>query len=84
MNLAAEPAIIRLAKFYFMKILNDTTPTSELTAVKVGDQISNRLGTFGEVAEIKFDNEPAYWQFTFVLTGGGLIEVIKTKNSCSL
>lgn len=67
-----------------MKILNDATPTSELTVVKIGDQISNGLGTFGEVAAIKFDNEPSYWQFTFTLTGGGLIAVIKTKDSCNL
>lgn len=67
-----------------MKVINDNTPSSELTAIKVGDQISNGLGTFGEVAEIKFDNAPEHWQFLFTLSGGGLIEVIKIKNGCSL
>ena len=39
-----------------MKILNDNTPTGELNDIKIGDRISNGIGTFGEVAEIKFDN----------------------------
>ena len=67
-----------------MIILNDSTPTSELTSIKVGDQISNGLGTFGEVAAVNFDHTDAYWKFTFSLTGGGLIEVTKYKNGCAI
>lgn len=67
-----------------MKIINDTTPTSELTAIKIGDQISNGLGTFGTVASIGFEHSSEYWQFTFSLSGGGLIQVTKTKNGCSM
>ena len=67
-----------------MKIINDTTPTSDVTAIKVGDQISNGLGTFGEVSEIKFDNENENWSFVFYLRGGGILEVQKFKNGCSL
>ena len=32
-----------------MKILNQDTPTSELTAIKIGDLISNDIGKFGVV-----------------------------------
>jgi len=67
-----------------MIILNESTPTSELTSIKVGDQISNGIGTFGEVAEINFDHTSEYWKFTFALTGGGLVEVVKYKNGCSI
>ena len=65
-----------------MKILNDNTPTGELNDVKVGDEISNGIGTFGQVEEIKFDSGDGYWQFTFVLFGGGLIQVKKTIPTC--
>jgi hypothetical protein len=67
-----------------MKIINDTTSTSEVTAIKIGDTISNGLGVFGEVDAIDFDNANEFWQFTFTLTNGGFIEVIKTKNGCSI
>jgi len=67
-----------------MLILNENTPTSDLTAVKIGDQISNGLGTFGEVASIQFEDAGEYWQFVFALVGGGFIEVKKFKNSCSV
>ena len=67
-----------------MIILNESTPTSELTAVEVGDQISNGIGTFGEVAEISFNDSSEYWQFKFTLTGGGIIEVSKFKDGCSI
>ncbi|TCC87061.1 hypothetical protein EZ428_22965 [Pedobacter frigiditerrae] len=65
-----------------MKILNDNTPTSELTQVKVGDSISNGIGTFGEVEAIKFENGDGFWEFTFSLIGGGFIQVIKTRTTC--
>lgn len=65
-----------------MKIINDQTPTSQLTEVKVGDQISNGLGTFGEVEDINFQNEDLSWKFTFKLVGGGFIEATKTRNTC--
>ncbi len=65
-----------------MKILNDLTPTSDISSVKIGDQISNGLGTFGEVEEIIFDNGTNYWEFTFKLLGGGLIQIRKTITSC--
>ncbi len=65
-----------------MKILNDTTPTSELTSIKIGDSISNGIGTFGEVDDIKFENGDGFWEFTFSLVGGGLIQVKKTRTTC--
>lgn len=65
-----------------MKILNDNTPTSELTEVKVGDSISNGIGTFGEVEVIKFENGDGFWEFTFSLVGGGFIQVRKTRTTC--
>jgi len=67
-----------------MKIINEITPTSDLTAIQVGDKISNGLGTFGEVLEITFDDASEYWGFLFSLHGGGFIEVKKFKNGCSL
>ena len=65
-----------------MKIINNLTPTSEITEVKVGDSISNGLGTFGEVEEIKFEDTPSGWHFTFALVGGGFIEAKKDRASC--
>ena len=65
-----------------MKILNDLTPTSDLTAIKAGDQISNGIGTFGEVEEVKFESGSDYWEFTFKLVGGGFIQVKKTRTTC--
>ncbi|RZK33516.1 MAG: hypothetical protein EOO90_32170 [Pedobacter sp.] len=65
-----------------MKILNENTPTSELTEVKVGDSISNGLGTFGEVEAIKFENGDSFWEFTFSLIGGGFIQVRKNRTTC--
>ncbi|WP_316772071.1 hypothetical protein [Pedobacter frigiditerrae] len=65
-----------------MKILNDNTPTSELTEIKVGDSISNGIGTFGEVEDIKFENGDGFWEFTFSLIGGGFIQVRKTRTTC--
>lgn len=65
-----------------MIIINDESPTSELTSIKVGDQISNGLGTFGEVKDIHFENSDHIWKFTFALVGGGLIEATKTRNTC--
>ena len=66
-----------------MKIINDDTPTGELTEIKIGDQISNGLGTFGEVKSIDFENLDYAWKFTFTLVGGGFIEATKSRNSCS-
>lgn len=65
-----------------MKVINDTTPTSQLTEIKVGDQISNGLGTFGEVESIDFENQDHSWKFTFSLVGGGFIEATKSSNTC--
>ncbi|TKC05586.1 hypothetical protein FA048_17855 [Pedobacter polaris] len=65
-----------------MKILNQDTPTGELNEVKVGDSISNGIGTFGEVEDIKFENGDGFWEFTFALVGGGLIQVRKTIQTC--
>ncbi len=65
-----------------MKILNESTPTSELTDVKIGDSISNGLGTFGEVEAVKFENGDGFWEFTFALVGGGFIQVKKIRATC--
>ena len=65
-----------------MKIINNDTPTSEITAVKTGDQISNGLGTFGEVDQITFEENPEGWHFLFTLVGGGYIAAKKERNSC--
>jgi hypothetical protein len=65
-----------------MKIINDQTPTSEVTAIKIGDQISNGLGTFGEVEDITFEDTNEYWHFRFTLVGGGYIESKKERTSC--
>lgn len=65
-----------------MIIVNNQTPTSELTSIKIGDQISNGLGTFGEVQNIKFENTDTYWDFVFVLVAGGLIHARKIRNVC--
>jgi hypothetical protein len=65
-----------------MKIINNETPTSEISAVKIGDQISNGLGTFGEVKEISFENNNDGWLFKFELVGGGLISANKVSSSC--
>jgi hypothetical protein len=65
-----------------MKILNDTTPTSELSAIKIGDLISNGIGTFGEIEAINFENGDGFWEFTFSLVGGGLIRVRKDRTTC--
>ncbi|RZK51433.1 MAG: hypothetical protein EOO91_20860 [Pedobacter sp.] len=65
-----------------MKILNDNTPTSQLTEVKVGDSISNGIGTFGEVEDIKFEDGDGFWEFTFSLVGGGFIQVKKNRTTC--
>ena len=65
-----------------MLIVNDDTPTSLLTAIKVGDSISNGLGTFGEVAEVNFEDHQEIWQFTFTLVGGGFIVAKKQRSSC--
>jgi hypothetical protein len=65
-----------------MKIITNATPTSEITAVKVGDTISNGLGTFGEVEEIKFEDTLQGWHFIFALVGGGFIEAIKERKGC--
>ncbi|RZK40784.1 MAG: hypothetical protein EOO90_13840 [Pedobacter sp.] len=67
-----------------MRIINDTTSTSELTSIKIGEQISNGLGTFGEVSDVVFENNNDSWRFLFKLVGGGIIEVNKYKNGCSL
>lgn len=65
-----------------MKIINQTTPTSQLTEIKIGDAISNGIGTFGEVSEIKFEDADEFWLFTFSLVGGGIIAVKKIRNIC--
>jgi hypothetical protein len=65
-----------------MIIVNDITPTSELSALKIGDSISNGIGTFGEIADIKFEDTDEYWLFTFTLVGGGYITAKKIKNIC--
>lgn len=65
-----------------MIIVNDHTPTSELTAIKPGDEISNGLGTFGTVKEVKFTHSDLQWEFVFALVGGGYINAIKQKNTC--
>lgn len=65
-----------------MIIVNDHTPTSELTAIKPGDEISNGLGTFGTVEEVKFAHSDLQWEFVFALVGGGYINAIKHKNTC--
>lgn len=65
-----------------MKIINDNTPTGELNEVKVGDQISNGIGTFGEVEELKFENGDGFWEYTFALVGGGYIQVKKMSQTC--
>ena len=65
-----------------MKIINDNTPTGELNEIKVSDQISNGIGTFGEVEEIKFENGDGFWEYTFALIGGGYIQVKKISQTC--
>lgn len=65
-----------------MKILNDLTPTGELNDIKIGDEISNGLGTFGTVEEINFETGDSYWEFTFTLVGGGFIQVKKVIPTC--
>lgn len=66
-----------------MTIINNDTTTGELTAIKAGDEISNGIGTFGKVESVDFKNHDDSWEFKFTLVGGGLIEAIKVKNSCS-
>lgn len=65
-----------------MKVLNEDTPTGELNDVKIGDEISNGLGTFGQVDTINFESGDGYWEFTFSLAGGGLIQVKKIIPTC--
>ena len=65
-----------------MKILNQDTPTGELNDVKIGDTISNGIGTFGEVESIQFDSGDGYWEYTFTLKGGGFIQVKKLIPTC--
>jgi len=65
-----------------MKILNQDTPTGELNDVKVGDAISNGIGTFGEVEKVEFESGDGFWQYTFALVGGGYIQVKKTIQTC--
>ena len=67
---------------YTMKILNDNTPTGELNDVKIGDSISNGIGTFGEVEAVNFESGDGFWQYTFALVGGGFIQVKKTIQTC--
>jgi hypothetical protein len=65
-----------------MIIINKQTPTSTITAIKVGDMISNGLGTFGEVEEIKFEDTNEHWHFIFSLVGGGYVEAKIERKSC--
>lgn len=65
-----------------MTITNKDTPTGDLTAIKIGDEINNGLGTFGQVEHIEFEDTEIYWKFTFKLIGGGFIEVTKMRNIC--
>jgi hypothetical protein len=65
-----------------MKVIDDQTPTSEISAIKIGDHISNGLGTFGEVEDIEFEDNVAYWNFKFTLVGGGYIESRKERRTC--
>ena len=65
-----------------MKILNDNTPTGELNDVKIGDSISNGIGTFGEVEAVNFESGYGFWEYTFALVGGGFIQVKKTIQTC--
>lgn len=81
MNRAAEPVFIK-DNLIDMQIVNDQTPTSQLTAIQIGDHISNGLGTFGEVKEISFEDLNHTWKFVFALVGGGLIEASKTRTTC--
>ncbi len=67
---------------YAMKIINNQTPTSEIAAIKIGDSISNGLGTFGEVEDITFDDTTGQWYFKFTLVGGGYIEATKERTTC--
>ena len=69
-------------KSTLMKVINDTTPTSEIAEIKIGDHISNGLGTFGEVNKIDFEDHDHSWKFTFSLAGGGFIEATKSRNTC--
>ena len=65
-----------------MKILNQDTPTGELNDLKVGDKISNGIGTFGEVVSIDFESGDGYWEYIFTLKGGGFIQVKKLIPTC--
>ncbi|RZL32344.1 MAG: hypothetical protein EOO96_14270 [Pedobacter sp.] len=65
-----------------MKTLNQDTPTGELNDLKVGDKISNGLGTFGEVESIQFESGDSYWEYTFTLKCGGFIQVKKLIPTC--
>lgn len=81
--LKAEPQTTKVKRcFKDMEIINNDTPTGTLAGVKVGDEISNGLGTFGQVAKIDFEDDPLYWRFTFELIGGGIIEATKMRNVC--
>ena len=65
-----------------MKIIDENTPTGELNDIKIGDAVSNGLGTFGEVVAIDFEVGDGYWKYLFKLVGGGLIEVTKAIPTC--
>lgn len=65
-----------------MKILNQDTPTGELNDVKIGDSISNGIGTFGEVESVNFESGDGFWEYTFSLTGGGYIQIKKNIQTC--
>ncbi|TKB99468.1 hypothetical protein [Pedobacter cryotolerans] len=65
-----------------MKILNQDTPTGELNDLKVGDKISNGIGTFGEIDSIIFESGDGYWEYTFALVGGDFIQVKKLIPTC--
>ena len=65
-----------------MKTLNQDTPAGELNDLKVGDKISNGIGTFGEIKSIQFESGDGYWEYTFDLNGGGFIQVKKLIPTC--
>ncbi|RZL30885.1 MAG: hypothetical protein EOP00_35805 [Pedobacter sp.] len=65
-----------------MQILNQDTPTGDLNDIKVGDTISNGIGTFGEVDSIDFESGDGYWEYTFNLKCGGFIQVKKIIPTC--
>jgi len=62
--------------------IDDNTATSDLLSLKENTLIENDKGISGVIKNINIETTDLFWQFTFLLDNGSVIEIRKIKNVC--